>query len=161
MLGSGIVNKQRQIKKELKDGYRFDQWFTPAKVQSMLNWDELCDSAIVAASLSAGFVRLDAVIYWANGKFHLGYDLMVKDSPFSREWICYESLPDEVRYNAWNLEREMFQVLDRAVEQFDLSYTECRFPVINPNHPKPKDAAREARVASVSDASRKVEAQHP
>ena len=161
MLGGVIVNKQRQVKKAVKEGYHFDQWFTPAKVQSMLSWDEPCDSAIVASSLTAGFVRLDAVIYWEQGKYHLGYDLMVKDSPFSREWICYESLPDEVRYNAWNLEREMFQVLDRAVEQFDLSYTECRFPVINPNHPKPKDAAREARVASVSDASRKVEAQHP
>lgn len=161
MLGSSIVNKQRQIKKELKDGYRFDQWFTPAKVQSMLSWDEPCDTAIVASSLTAGLVRLDAVVYWANGTFHLGYDLMVKDSPISREWICYESLPDEVRYNAWNLEREMFQVLDRAVEQFDLSYTECRFPVINPNHPKPKDTVREAPVAPVSDASRKVEAQHP
>lgn len=153
MLGGVIVNKQRQVKKAVKEGYHFDQWFTPAKVHSMLSWDEPCDTAIVAASLSAGFVRLDAVIYWANGKFHLGYDLMVKDSHFSREWICYESLPDEVRYNAWNLEREMFQVLDRAVEQFDLSYTECRFPVINPNHPKPKDAAREARVAPVSDTS--------
>ena len=148
-----MVQLLRQIKKELKDGYLFDQWFTPAKVQSMLSWNEPCDTAIVAASLSAGFVRLDAVIYWANGKFHLGYDLMVKDSPISWEWICYESLPDEVRYNAWNLEREMFQVLDRAVEQFGLSYTECRFQVINPNQPKPKDAAREASVAPVSDTS--------
>ena len=161
MLGGVIVNKQRQVKKAVKEGYHFDQWVTPAKVHSMLSWDEPCDSAIVAASLSAGFVRLDAVVYWANGTFHLGYDLMVKDSPISREWICYESLPDEVRYNAWNLEREMFQVLDRVVEQFGLSYTECRFPVINPNYPKPKDAAREACVAPVSDASRKVEAQHP
>ena len=49
MLGSSIVNKQRQIKKELKEGYRFDHWFTPAKVQSMLSWDEPCDTAIVAS----------------------------------------------------------------------------------------------------------------
>ena len=153
MLGGVIVNKQRQVKKAVKEGYHFEQWFAPAKVQSMLNWDGPCNSAIVASSLTAGFVRLDAVIYWANGKFHLGYDLMVKDHPFSREWICYESLTDEVRYNAWNLEREMFQVLDRAVEQFGLSYTECRFPVINPDQMKPKDATREARVAPVSDTS--------
>lgn len=153
MLGSGIVNKQRQIKKAVKDGYRFDQWFTPANVQSILSWDEPCNSAIVASSLTAGLVRLDAVIYWANGKLHLGYDLMVKDGPFSRVWICYESLTDEVRYNAWNLEREMFQVLDRAVEQFGLSYTECRFPTADPNLLKPKTTAREARDSPVSDTS--------
>ena len=161
MLGGVIVYKQRQVKKAVKEGYFFEQRFSVETVQRMLNWLEPSNSIVIAASLTAGFVRLDAVIYWEQGKYHLGYDLMVKDSPFSREWICYESLTDEVRYTAWNLEREMFQVLDRAVEQFGLSYTECCFPVINPNQPKPKDAAREARVASVSDASRKVEAQHP
>ena len=82
------------------------------------------------------------VLYWDRGKYHLGYDLLVVDSPLNPEWICYESLPDEVRYNAWNLEREMFRVLDRAVEQFDLSYTECRFPVIYPNHPMWKICSR-------------------
>ena len=35
MLGGVIVNKQRQVKKAVKEGYRLDQWFTPAKVQSM------------------------------------------------------------------------------------------------------------------------------
>ena len=153
MLGGVIVNKQRQVKKAVKEGYHFDQWFTPAKVHSMLSWDEPCNSAIVASSLTAGFVRLDAVIYWEQGKYHLGYDLMVKDGPFSRAWICYESLPDEVRYNAWNLEREMFQVLDRAVEQFGLSYTECRFPTVDPSLLKPKTTACEARDSPVSDTS--------
>ena len=160
MLGGVIVNKQRQVKKAVREGYFFEQRFSVDTVQRMLGWLEPSNSIVVAASLTAGFVRLDSVIYWEQGRYHLGYDLMVKDSPFSREWICYESLPDEVRYNAWNLEREMFQVLDRAVEQFGLSYTECRFPVINPNHPKPKDTVREAPVAPVSDASGKVEARH-
>ncbi len=86
---------------------------------------------LVAASLTAGVVRLEAVVYWNAGRCSLGCDLMVKDSPDSPTWICYESLPDEVRYNAWNLEREMFQVLDRAVERYGLSYTQCRFPTLD------------------------------
>lgn len=153
MLGGGIVNKQRQVKKSVKEGYRFEQRFTPAKVERMLNWLEPSNSVVVAASMIAGYVRLDAVLYWDHGKYHMGYDLLVIDSPFNPEWICYESLPDEVRYNAWNLEREMFQVLDRAVEQYGLSYTECRFPTVDSNRLKPKTAAREARVAPVSDSS--------
>ena len=58
---------------------------------------------------------------------------MVKDTPESAEWICYENLQEEVRYNVWNLEREMFLVLDRAVEQFGLSYTECNFQKLDNN----------------------------
>lgn len=63
-----------------------------------------------------------------NGKYSLGYDVMVRDSPECPEWSCYESLQEEVRYNAWNLEREMFLVLDRAVTRLGLSYTEYVFP---------------------------------
>ena len=81
--------------------------------------------------LSAGAVRLEAVVYWDNGKYSLGYDLLVKDTPFSPDWICYENLPDPVRYDVRNLEREMFQVLDRAVKKYDLSFTECRFPKLD------------------------------
>ena len=92
----------------------------------------------VVAILTAGAVRLEAVVYWDNGKYSLGYDLMVKDTPFSPEWICYENLPDPVRYDAWNLEREMFQVLNRAVEKYGLSYTECRFPKLDGSNGKRK-----------------------
>lgn len=97
----------------------------------MLSNPEPSNSIIEVAKLTAGVVRLDAVIYWSNGQYQLGYDLMVKDTPTSPMWICYDSLPDEVRYNAWNLEREMFLVLDRAVESYGLSYTECSFPKLD------------------------------
>ena len=43
----------------------------------------------------------------------------------------YENLYDEVRYQVRNLEREMFQVLDRAVHRYGLSYTECHFPKLD------------------------------
>jgi hypothetical protein len=161
MLGSGIVNKQRQVRKAVKNGYLFEQRLPTATVQRMLAWKSPRNTVVIAASLIAGYVRLDTVLYWDRGMYHLGYDLMVVDSPLNPEWICYESLPDEVRYNAWNLEREMFQILDRAVEQFGLSYTECRFPTVDPNLLKPKTTAREACDAPVSDASRKEVAQHP
>mgnify|MGYP007128352788 FL=1 len=92
----------------------------------------------VAAILSAGAVRLEAVVYWDNGKYSLGYDLLVKDTPFSPDWICYENLPDPVRYDVRNLEREMFQVLDRAVKKYDLSFTECRFPKLDGSSGKRK-----------------------
>ena len=68
----------------------------------------------------------------------LGYDLLVKDTPFSPDWICYENLHDPVRYDVRNLEREMFQVLDRAVKKYNLSFTECRFPKLDGSSGKRK-----------------------
>lgn len=40
-------------------------------------------------------------------------------------------MTDEVRYNAFNLEQEMFSVLDKEVRQYRLSYTEYNYEVID------------------------------
>ena len=123
--------KQKRIKKILGKDYVFEQRLSPAVVQNLLGMLGGSNHFLIAASLTAGVVKLEAVVYWSNGKYSLGYDLMVKDAPDSTDWICYENLLEEVRYHVWNLEREMFQVLDRAVEQYGLSYTECSFPVLD------------------------------
>lgn len=123
--------KQKRVKKILGKDYAFEQRLSPAVVQNLLGMLGGSNHFLIAASLTAGVVKLEAVVYWSNGKYSLGYDLMVKDAPDSTDWICYENLQEEVRYHVWNLEREMFQVLDRAVEQYGLSYTECSFPVLD------------------------------
>lgn len=123
--------KQKRLKKLLGERYVFQQRLTPAMVSGLLETLDGSNHFLIAASLTAGVVKLEAVVYWNNGKYALGYDLMVKDTPDSPDWICYENLTEEVRYHVWNLEREMFLVLDRAVEQYGLSYTECRFPKVD------------------------------
>lgn len=123
--------KQKRLKKELGNAYCYEQRLTPAVVKALLETLDGGNHFLVAASLQAGVVKLEAVVYWANGKYALGYDLMVKDTPDSPDWICYENLPDEVRYTVRNLEREMFLVLDRAVAQFGLHYTQCQFPKVD------------------------------
>lgn len=130
--------KQKRLKKQLGEGYVFERRLSSAVAANLLNTLDGSNHFLVAASLSVGVVKLEAVVYWDNGKYSLGYDLLVKDIPSSPDWICYENLPDPVRYNVWNLEREMFQVLDRAVEKFGLSYTECRFPKLDGSHTKQK-----------------------
>ena len=132
------MTKQKRLKKELGTGYRFEQRFSAKNLARMLERLEGSNHFRVVAILTAGAVRLQAVVSWANGTYSLGYDVMVKDTPFSPEWICYENLLDPVRYDAWNLEREMFQVLNRAVEKYGLSYTECRFPKLDGSSPKRK-----------------------
>lgn len=128
--------KQKRVKKILGKDYAFEQRLSPAVVQNLLGMLGGSNHFLIAASLTVGVVKLEAVVYWSNGKYSLGYDLMVKDAPDSTDWICYENLQEEVRYHVWNLEREMFQVLDRAVEQYGLSYTECSFPVLDDSNSK-------------------------
>lgn len=128
--------KQKRVKKILGKDYAFEQRLSPAVVQNLLGMLGGSNHFLIAASLTVGVVKLEAVVYWSNGKYSLGYDLMVKDAPDSTDWICYENLQEEVRYHVWNLEREMFQVLDRAVEQYGLSYMECCFPVLDGSNSK-------------------------
>ena len=120
--------KQKRLKKQLGSEYFFEQRLTSAVVKNFLEMVKGSNQFLIVASLAVGVVKLDAVLYWYNGKYSLGYDVMVRDCPECLEWSCYESLREEVRYDAWNLEREMFQVLDRAVTRLGLSYTEYRFP---------------------------------
>lgn len=122
--------KQKRLKKQLGEGYFFEQRLSAAVVKKLLDTLDGSNHFLIAASLAVGVVKLETVVYWNNGKYALGYDLMVKDEPDSPEWICYENLSEEVRYNVWNLEREMFLVLDRVVQRYGLCYTECRFPKV-------------------------------
>lgn len=130
--------KQKQLKKQLGNGYHFEQYYASNMVENALKMRKPSGHFLVAASLTVGVVKLEAVLYWSGGKYQLGYDLMVKDTKDSLDWICYDSLPDAVRLNARHLEREMFQVLNRAVERYGLSYTECRFPKLDGVSPKLK-----------------------
>ena len=83
MLGGICVSKQKRLKKQLGTGYQFEQRFSAKNLARMLQWLEGSNHFRVAAILSAGAVRLEAVVYWDNGKYSLGYDLLVKDTPFS------------------------------------------------------------------------------
>jgi len=122
------VWKQKRLKKQLGSKYFFEQRISAAVVKNMLAMVNGSNHFLTVASLTVGIVKLEAILYWYNGKYSLGYDVMVRDSPECPEWSCYESLQEEVRYNAWNLEREMFLVQDRAVTRLGLSYTEYVFP---------------------------------
>lgn len=125
-----VINKQRKLKKELKERYFFERKFSNATIQQMMEHLEKGTSVVEVAILTVGVVRLDAVLYWNDGGYQLGYDLMVRDDLDSPMWICYDSLTEDVNIQTRNLEREMFRILDRAVEYYGLSYTECDFPVM-------------------------------
>ena len=77
----------------------------------------------VVASLTVGCVKIEATLFKNKEKLSLCYDVFVKDTPDSDEWICYETPTDAVKLK----ESEMLSVLDRIVSENGLSYTECCF----------------------------------
>lgn len=111
--------QQKQLRKQLGDGYRFCQRLSSGEAKRLLSQVDGGNHFQVAASLTAGVVKLEAVVYWNNGRYALGYDLMVKDSPDSPDWICYESLAEEVRYsvrNGWQDIKKAIHYLQMAAE---------------------------------------------
>lgn len=119
----GIIIDREKLKMVLGNGYRFEQLLDSGEIERLRREPPARFPGCAAASLTAGCVRLDAVLYQDRGKLCMGYDLLVKDRPDSPEWICYDSPGDPVSLE----ESEMLSVLDRAVNESGLSYTECSF----------------------------------
>ena len=80
-------------------------------------------SETIAAALTAGCLRLNAVLYHSCKELLLGYDVFVKDDPDSPEWIYYDGLSEPVSLK----ESDMIRILDRIVTERGLSYTESYF----------------------------------
>lgn len=114
---------QEQLKGMLGGQYQYRRILTTGEVLRLQKENPSWFTGQIAASLAAGCVRLDAVIFRDSGALRLGYDLFVKDQPDSPEWVCYDN-PEE----AVCLEEDaMCAVLDRLVQGHRLSYTECCF----------------------------------
>ena len=114
-----------RLKQTLGELYQFEQMLTWQDIQERLRSTLPADQ--YAAVLTTGCVRLDLVLYPGELGTELGYDLYVKDRPDGEEWVCYDSLPDDVRLDMDGVEREMAGVLDREVQRRGLSYTKCPF----------------------------------
>ena len=112
-----------KLKKQLDSRYLFEKFLSEKEVERLCRQCSDSFSDCVAASLTAGCVKIEAVLYQADGQPQLGYDVYVKDAPDSPEWIFYESPPDDVTLD----EAGMLAVLDRVINESGLSYTECCF----------------------------------
>lgn len=110
-------------KQLLGSGYRYDKWMSEGEVERLKREAPADFSDRTAASLTAGCVRIDTVLFQAGGQLRLGYDVFVKDDPGSPEWICYDNPEEDASLD----ERQMFSALDQVVQENGLSYTECCF----------------------------------
>ena len=117
------MKRIKELKKQLGGKYFFCRPLSDRDVFLLQRNPPKNFAETVVASLTVGCVKIEATLFKSNEKLKLCYDVFVKDTPDSDEWICYENPPDTVKLR----ETEMLLVLDRIVSENGLSYTECCF----------------------------------
>ena len=120
------MNERKRLKKLFGDKYVF-KIFLPLSEAKKLN--DIHEKLF--ASLTVGCVKINAIVFPTADKSALGFDILVKDKPDSTEWICYDTVTDDVKLSSYNLEQTMFDILNRVVKKYGLSYTDCNFEIVN------------------------------
>ena len=114
----------QEIKEILGNDYEFCEMMPVPKIKQILeqNNQDYCDE--VAFVLNAGSVGIEMTLFLSGDNIVAGYDCCIKDWKLNGEWTSYSTIPDKVNLNADNIEKEMFMVLDKFVQQENLSYTD-------------------------------------
>lgn len=123
------MNERKRLKKLLGDKYIFKIFLSLSEVRNILQSKDTHEKLL--ASLTVGCVKINAIVFPTADKSVLGFDILVKDKPDSTEWICYDTVTDEIKLSSYNLEQTMFDILNRVVKKYGLSYTDCNFEVVN------------------------------
>lgn len=123
MVSGEKMKRVEELRRTLREKYSFSQYCTSCEVDALQTGkpENFLDTTV--AVLIAGCVRMDALLFSDGENILWGYDVFVKDTPDSPEWIRYDTLNVDVSME----EAEMLFVLDRIVAVNDLSYTECCF----------------------------------
>lgn len=106
--------------------YSYKRLIDEREVESLLGRIEQINPR-TSAELIVGCVRLTAVLFHDGERIRLGFDLYAKDSPESNGWILFENLSDDGDSG----ELSMLKILDSAVGECGLSYTECSFATLS------------------------------
>mgnify|MGYP001112611424 CR=1 FL=1 len=117
------MNRVKKLKHDLGSEYAYQRFMSDREVSQLRRQAPQHPEDTIAASLTVGCMKINAVLFQEDGSLRLGYDVYVKDSPGSAEWICFDCPCDRAGLK----EQEMLAVLDRIVSENNLSYTECCF----------------------------------
>ena len=123
------MNERKKLKKELGKKYIFKKFMTAGQVRKLFALKNQRLEKIFAA-LTVGNVRINALVFVSHGKTGTVCDIFVRDIPTSEQWICYDTIQNGFRYSVFNTEQELFNILNKEVEKYGLSYTECNFEIL-------------------------------
>lgn len=117
------MSRKKELQRQLGSRYSYERLLNDREIQKLRREIPEDFSETVTAALTAGCLRLNAILYRSCRELLLGYDVFVKDDPDSPEWIFYDSLSEPVSLK----EADMIRILDRFIAEHGLSYTESCF----------------------------------
>ena len=117
------MNRVKKLKRDLGSEYAYQRFMSDWEVSQLRRQAPQHMDDTIAASLTVGCMKINAVMFLSDGALRLGYDVYVKDSPGSSEWICFDCPSDRASLK----EQDMLAVRDRIVAENNFSYTECCF----------------------------------
>lgn len=135
------MNQAKELKRTLGNEYVYQRFMSNREVSRLRRQAPQHLDDTVAASLTVGCMKINAVLFQSDSSLRLGYDVYVKDSPGSSEWICFDCPSDPASLK----EQDMLTVLDRIVRENGLSYTECCFERLEGRQVKPYEKLQEGR----------------
>ena len=114
---------KRQMAARLGEAYQYHQRVGLAAIDTLKQQPGGEPFWCTVATLIAGCVRLDAVFSKDGDLWRMGYDVLVRETLASSEWICYDSLSDADSVE----EDQMLAVLERVMKESHLSYDASAF----------------------------------
>lgn len=117
------MNRKKELQRQLDGRYFYERFLSEREIKKLSREISTGFSETVVAMLTAGCLRLTAVLYRSGDKLLFGYDVFVKDDVDAPEWIYYDGLSDSVSPK----ETDMLRILDRVATENGLSYTESCF----------------------------------
>lgn len=126
------MNRKKELQRQLGGRYFYERFLSEREIKKLRREIPSDFSETIVAMLTAGCLRLTAVLYRSGDKLLLGYDVFVKDDPDSSEWIYYDGLSESVSPK----ETDMIRILDRIAAEYGLSYTESCFDRLDGKMPK-------------------------
>lgn len=76
------------------------------------------------------------MVYWNEDGLNISFDVYVKDSSDSLEWICFDNVTVTNNFKPKKLEKEMVDFLNTEIEYYHLSYSECYYETVIPKGDK-------------------------
>lgn len=81
------MSRKKELQRSLGNRYSYERLLSDREIQRLKTHIPSDFSETAAAVLTAGCLRLSAVLYRSCKELLLGYDVFVKDDPASPEWI--------------------------------------------------------------------------
>ena len=119
------MKTRKEMRKLLGNKYSYCRFISEKEKARIKNIVVKPNSEYLISRIIAGYIKIECTMMCGR-EDKCYYDIFVKDTPGSKEWICYQSVVCQGDAN----EEKLLEVMDKTVEEKGLSYTECSFAVL-------------------------------